>query len=124
MTKRIFAVLFLSSCVQVFAASDVEIAVEELKAQRNAGSGIWITILSGAGTAYGMANAQLKYQGLTPLFCQPAQFILNPLNFADIVLGEFREEPKVYNLSQYQQYPMDVLTLALLRGLRKSFPCK
>ena len=98
-------------------------AVDLLQQQSQTGRGEFIAFINAAGSAYNWVNAELetKDAGLR-LFCPPPGKSLTSRDYAQIAVGEYRKAKHDY--AQRTEYPLDVLSLALLRGLQDTFPCK
>jgi hypothetical protein len=96
-------------------SSRLDQAAQLLEQQSRRGKGEFITYLTGAASAYRWSEAA---QGS---YCPPANAELDGRGYAKLALQEYRRSRSEYvGLSGY---PLEVLSLALLRGLRQQYPC-
>jgi hypothetical protein len=87
-----------------------------LEQQARTGKGEFINFLIGAASAYRWSEGQ----GTDATYCPP-DTPLDGGRYARITLEEYKRGKAEY--SKISGYPLDVLTLALLRSLRAQFPC-
>ena len=98
-------------------------AVDLLQQQSQTGKGEFIAFINAAGSAYNWVNAELETKDAGHrLFCPPPGKSLTSRDYAHIAVDEYRKAKHDY--AQRTEYPLDVLSLALLRGLQDTFPCK
>ncbi len=98
-------------------------AVDLLQQQSQTGKGEFISFINAAGSAYSWVNAELETKDAGHrLFCPPPGKSLTSRDYAQIAVAEYRKAKHDY--AQRTEYPLDVLSLALLRGLQDTFPCK
>lgn len=96
-------------------------AAQILEQQARAGRGEFVTFLMGAASAYRWDSSAAQGAGLERSFCPPAWNTLDGKGYARIALEEYRRAKPEY--AALSEYPLDVLALALQRGLRSRFPC-
>jgi hypothetical protein len=96
----------------------LEQAANILERQARAGKGEFIMYLTGAATAYRWASAA---EGGARTFCPPADVTLEGRTYARIALEEYRRDRSAY--AKLPDFPLEVLALALMRGLGAKFPC-
>jgi hypothetical protein len=101
---------------------NLEKAVRIVEQQARTGRGEFITYLNGAAAAYRWVNTTDRTDGQRSMYCPPADVVLEPRSYARIALEEYQRGKSEY--TKLPQYPLDVLSLALLRGLGQRFPCK
>jgi hypothetical protein len=101
-----------------WAQTNLEKAAHLLEQQSRNGKGEFITFLTGAASAYRWASAD----GDAGMYCPPPNLMLDGRSYAKIALEEYKRAKPEY--TKLRDYPLEVLTLALLRGLRDKFPCK
>jgi hypothetical protein len=99
---------------------NLEKAVRILEQQSRAGKGEFVTFLTGAATAYRWVSVSER-RHTDMLYCPPPNIRLDGKAYAKIALDEYRREKSEY--SGVTDYPLNVLTLALLRGLQDKYPC-
>ena len=125
-----FAVAFLLVIHATSNAAEqlsIEQTVSILKQERMAGrdNTFLMNVISGAGRAYLMANANLDLLRRPKLYCQPGKFSLDARNYADIAVKRYEQDRLIFNASPLaQQSPLDLLVMILLEGLQDTFPCK
>lgn len=90
----------------------LEKAARILEQQAKRGRGEFITFLMGAASAY-------RWDGTG--VCPPPRATLEGRTYAQIALEEYRRDKSEY--ASLKEYPLDVLALALQRGLRARYPC-
>jgi hypothetical protein len=100
---------------------NLEKAAHILEQQSRAGKGEFITYLTGAAAAYRWAGTSGAGATATGLYCPPADTRLDGGTYGKIALTEYQRGKSEY--SSTPGYPLDVLALALLRGLQEKFPC-
>lgn len=100
-------------CAQpAWSQTNLDKAVNLLDQQARRGKGEFITYLTGAAAAYRWAET----------YCPPADAALDGRSYGRIAVEEYRRAKGEY--TKLPQYPLDVLSLALLRGLETRYPCK
>ena len=72
--------------------------------------------IAGIGVGFEFANAQLTASGQSTLYCPPENLPLRTENYMDILDEEIKQRE---NIAEY-----DYIGMALLEGLKKTFPCK
>jgi hypothetical protein len=97
-------------------------AVTILEQQSRTGKGEFINFLTGAASAYRWVGTNLDVAGAERTFCPAPGLELDGRSYAKIALEEYKRAKSEYG--KLPEYPLNVLTLALLRGLRGKFPCK
>lgn len=102
-------------------ASNLEKAAQILQQQSRSGRGEFITYLTGAATAYRWAGETSKPEATGGLYCPPPDAKLDGRGYANIALAEYKRGKEEYE--SIRDYPLSVLALALLRGLKEKFPC-
>ena len=102
-------------------ANKLDKAAQILEQQARAGRGEFVTFLMGAASAYRWDSSAGLDAGHEPAFCPPARHTLDGKGYAKIALEEYRRAKSEY--AALTEYPLDVLALALQRGLRSRFPC-
>jgi hypothetical protein len=100
---------------------NLERAVALLEQQSRTGKGEFINFLIGAATAYRWIGTNLDLGGAEPTYCPAPNVVLDGRSYAKIALEEYKRAKSEY--ISLPEYPLNVLTLALLRGLRGKFPC-
>ena len=101
---------------------NLEKAAVLLEHQSRTGKGEFINFLTGAATAYRWVGTNPDVGGPEPAYCPAPNLTLDGRSYAKIALEEYKRAKGEY--SNLAEYPLSVLTLALLRGLRAKFPCK
>jgi hypothetical protein len=101
---------------------NLEKAVHMLEQQSRTGKGEFVTYLTGAAAAYRWANTTAASDGTRAMYCPPQDLALDGRGYARIAVDEYKRARSEY--AKLPQYPLDVLSLALLRGLGQRFPCK
>jgi hypothetical protein len=112
-----FAFCAVLNSLPARAQSHLDRAVQVLEQQSRSGKGEFINFLTGAASAYRWAGRE----GAGASYCPPPGTILDGKGYAKMTLDEYKRAKSEYR--NVGGYPLDVLTLALLRGLRASFPC-
>jgi hypothetical protein len=100
---------------------NLEKAAILLEQQSRTGKGEFINFLTGAATAYRWIGTNLDLGGAEPTYCPAPNVALDGRSYARIALEEYRRAKSEY--SSLPEYPLSVLTLALMRGLRGKYPC-
>lgn len=100
---------------------NLEKAAVLLERQSRIGKGEFIQFLTGAAIAYRWVGTN-ELGGAQPTYCPAAGLMLDGRSYAKIALEEYGRAKSEY--ASLHEYPLDVLTLALLKGLRGKFPCK
>jgi hypothetical protein len=95
-------------------------AAQMLEQQARTGRGEFVTFLMGAASAYWDSSAAPD-AGVERLFCPPPWHSMDGKSYAKIALEEYRRAKSEY--AKLGEYPLDVLALALQRGLRSRYPC-
>jgi len=106
------------------AQGKLDKAVQILEQQARAGRGEFVTFLMGAASAYRWDSAPPEApegRGAERLFCPPPWHSVDGKSYAKIALEEYRRSRSEY--AALTEYPLDVLSLALQRGLRARYPC-
>jgi len=91
---------------------NLEKAARILDQQSRAGKGEFITYLTGAAAGYRWAGAN----------CPPHDAQLDGRGYAKIALDEYQRRKTEY--AGLPDFPLNVLALALMRGLQEKFPCR
>lgn len=95
-----------------WAQGNLDKAANLLDQQSKRGRGEFITYLTGAAAAYRWSKS----------YCPAADAALDGRSYGRIALEEYRRAKTDY--AKLPQYPLDVLSLALLRGLESRYPCE
>ena len=103
------------------AQGKLDKAVQILEQQARAGRGEFVTFLMGAASAYRWDSTAPEGPGAERLFCPPPWHTVDGKSYAKIALEEYRRSKSEY--AGLTEYPLDVLSLALQRGLRARYPC-
>lgn len=103
------------------AQGKLDKAVQILEQQARAGRGEFVTFLMGAASAYRWDSAAPEGPAAERLFCPPPWHSVDGKSYAKIALEEYRRSKSEY--AALTEYPLDVLSLALQRGLRARYPC-
>ena len=103
------------------AAGKIDKAVQILEQQARAGRGEFVTFLMGAASAYRWDSTAPEGPGAERLFCPPPWHTVDGKSYAKIALEEYKRSKSEY--AGLTEYPLDVLSLALQRGLRSRYPC-
>ena len=103
------------------AQGKLDKAVQILEQQARAGRGEFVTFLMGAASAYRWDSAAPEGPAAERLFCPPPWHSVDGKSYARIALDEYRRSKGEY--AALSEYPLDVLSLALQRGLRARYPC-
>jgi hypothetical protein len=101
-------------------ASTLDKAAQILEQQARRGRGEFISFLMGAASAYRWDSTAQGPAGERH-YCPPPRHALDGKTYAMIALEEYRRAKREY--AALTEYPLDVLALALQRGLRARFPC-
>jgi hypothetical protein len=104
------------------AQGKLDKAVQILEQQARAGRGEFVTFLMGAASAYRWDSAAPEGAAAERLFCPPPWHSVDGKSYARIALEEYRRSKSEY--AALSEYPLDVLSLALQRGLRARYPCE
>jgi hypothetical protein len=110
------ALACLLTSAPTHAQARLEKAAQVLEQQARTGKGEFISFLIGAASAYRWSEGV----GTDATYCPP-DTPLDGRRYANITLEEYRRGKAEY--MKISGYPLDVLTLALLRSLRAEFPC-
>lgn len=102
--------LILALCAPSIYSMDVKTYME------NSSSNLPILYISGVGDGYLFANASVKSERkVQSLYCQPSSLSLNGYNYKNILDDELKSG----------RYSSDTpISVVLLRGLQRTFPCK
>ena len=124
--QAVVVVLLALMCIAVppdarAQQSRLEKAVQLLEQQARAGKGEFVTFLMGAASAYRWDSSASEAPGVERLFCPPPWHSVDGKSYAKIALEEYRRSKREY--AALTEYPLDVLSLALQRGLRERYPC-
>lgn len=120
-TLSALALLCLLAPQAGWAQSRLDKAAQMLEQQARAGRGEFVTFLMGAASAYRWDSSEAPVAGAERLFCPPPWHTLDGKSYAKIALEEYRRAKGEYAV--LGEYPLDVLSLALQRGLRNRYPC-
>ena len=104
------------------AQGKLDKAVQILEQQARAGRGEFVTFLMGAASAYRWDSAAPEGAAAERLFCPPPWHSVDGKSYAKIALEEIRRSRSEY--AALTEYPLDVMSLALQRGLRARYPCE
>jgi hypothetical protein len=104
-----------------WAQSRLDKAAQMLEQQARGGRGEFVTFLMGAASAYRWDSSAAQVAGAERLYCPPPWHTLDGKSYAKIALEEYRRAKGEY--AALGEYPLDVLSLALQRGLRSRYPC-
>ena len=104
------------------AQGKLDKAVQILEQQARAGRGEFVTFLMGAASAYRWDSAAPEGAAAERLVCPPPWHSVDGKSYAKIALEEYRRSKSEY--AGLAEYPLDVLSLALQRGLRARYPCE
>ncbi|HEY1288932.1 MAG TPA: hypothetical protein VGF58_11455 [Burkholderiales bacterium] len=115
------ALLCLALPQAAAAQGKLDKAVQILEQQARAGRGEFVTFLMGAASAYRWDSAAPEGPGAERLFCPPPWHSVDGKSYAKIALEEYKRSKSEY--AGLTEYPLDVLSLALQRGLRARYPC-
>jgi hypothetical protein len=115
------ALLCLALTQAAAAQGKLDKAVQILEQQARAGRGEFVTFLMGAASAYRWDSAAPEAPSAERLFCPPPWHSVDGKSYAKIALEEYRRSKSEY--AGLSEYPLDVLSLALQRGLRARYPC-
>src|SRR5437763_5682508 len=96
--------------------SNLEKAAQMLDQQSRAGRGEFITYLTGAAAAYRWAGLKSDIGGPGSIYCPPSDAKLDGRSYAKIALEEYQRRKADY--AGLHDFPLNVLALALLRGLQ------
>jgi len=125
MKQLISKVFALASMLLVaYAASasgNLEKAALMLDQQSRAGKGEFVTYLTGAAAAYRWAGGTKEIGEAGSIYCPPSEAKLDGRGYAKIALQEYQRRKLEY--AAVQDFPLNVLALALMRGLQEKFPC-
>ena len=112
-------IIFLISLIPL--TSQAEVYVRDYLKMKS--SPEMVTYLGNVGMGFGWANTELESLNQRPLYCENQALALNGQNFVVLLNDEIanQDRSKVINGKTYLDMPIE---LALLRKLRKTFPCK
>jgi hypothetical protein len=102
--------------------SNLEKAAQMLDQQSRSGKGEFVTYLAGAAAAYRWASVNGDVGGPGSIYCPPPDAKLDGRGYAKIALEEYQRRKGEY--AGLKDFPLNVLALALLRGLQERFPCR
>jgi hypothetical protein len=122
--SRLFAVAgsMLLVANAASASGNLEKAAQMLDQQSRAGRGEFITYLTGAAAAYRWAGGAKDIGEARSIYCPPSDAKLDGRGYAKIALQEYQRKKGEY--ASVQDYPLNVLALALMHGLQEKFPCR
>ena len=103
------------------ASGNLDKAAQMLDQQSRAGKGEFVTYLTGAAAAYRWAGGTKEVGGASSIYCPPSEAKLDGRGYAKIALQEYQRRKLEY--AAVQDFPLNVLALALMRGLQERFPC-
>ena len=101
--------------------SNLEKAAHMLDQQARAGKGEFVTYLTGAAAAYRWVGVKSDVEGSASIYCPPPEAQLDGRGYAKIALAEYERNKGAY--AGMKDFPLNVLALALLRGLQERYPC-
>ena len=111
--RALFGAAALVLCASASAQpSRLDQAAQLLEQQARRGKGEFITYLTGAASAYRWSADA----------CPPQNERLDGRAYAKLALQEYRRARSDY--AAQSGYPLEVLSLALLRGMRTHYPCE
>jgi len=116
-----FMLLCLLAPQSAWSQTRLDKAAQMLEQQARAGRGEFVTFLMGAASAYRWDSSAAQSTGVERMFCPPAWHSMDGKSYAKIALEEYRRAKSEY--AALGEYPLDVLALALQRGLRSRYPC-
>jgi hypothetical protein len=102
--------------------SNLEKAAHMLDQQSRAGKGEFLTYLTGAAAAYRWVGVKSDIEGSASIYCPPPDAQLDGRGYAKIALAEYQRNKGEY--AGLKDFPLNVLALALLRGLQEKYPCR
>ena len=111
----------LASCPAWAQQKNLDKAVGILEQQARSGRGEFISFLNGAASASRGLSADNSGQRFERAFGPPADAALDGRAYAKIAIAEYRRAKHEY--AKLPDYPLQVLSLALVRGLGERFPC-
>jgi hypothetical protein len=120
-TLGALALLCLLAPQAGWGQSRLDKAAQMLEQQARAGRGEFVTFLMGAASAYRWDSSAPQVAAAERAFCPPPWHTLDGKSYARIALEEYRRAKREY--AALGEYPLDVLSLALQRGLRSRYPC-
>jgi len=94
--------------------SNLEKAAHMLDQQSRAGKGEFLTYLTGAAAAYRWVGVKSDIEGSAAVYCPPQEMKLDGRGYG-------RRKGEYAGL---HDFPLNVLALALLRGLQERYPCR
>jgi hypothetical protein len=106
----------LAGSLPTHAQARLDRAAQVLEQQARRGKGEFINFLIGAASAYRWSEGR----GTDATYCPP-EAPLEGRRYATMALEEYKRGRTEY--MEMSGYPLDILTLALLRSLRAGFPC-
>jgi hypothetical protein len=112
--------LFLANAA--WAQGNLEKAAQMLDQQSRAGKGEFLTYLTGAAAAYRWIGVKSDIAGSASAYCPPQDMKLDGRGYAKIALTEYQQRRSEY--AGLHDFPLNVLALALLRGLQEKYPCR
>ena len=121
LARLALTLLCLTLSQAALAGGKLDKAVQLLEQQARAGRGEFVTFLMGAASAYRWDSTAPEGAGAERLFCPPPWHSVDGKTYAKIALEEYRRSKSEY--AGLTEYPLDVLSLALQRGLRAQYPC-
>jgi hypothetical protein len=122
MKQIIGAVLALLVANAVCAQGNLEKAAHMLEQQSRTGKGEFVTYLTGAAAAYRWVGVKSDIEGSASIYCPPTDAQLDGRGYAKIALAEYQRNKGEY--AGLKDFPLNVLALALLRGLQERYPCR
>ena len=102
--------------------SNLEKAAHMLEQQSRNGKGEFLTYLTGAAAAYRWIGVKSDIEGSASVYCPPQELKLDGRGYAKIALEEYQRRKGDY--AGVHDFPLNVLALALLRGLQEKYPCR
>jgi hypothetical protein len=123
--KKALAITLAAACLAPWPAfaqqKNLDKAVGILEQQARSGRGEFISFLNGAASAYRWLSADAEGKRPERAYCPPADAALDGRAYAKIAIAEYRRAKHEY--AKVPDYPLQVLSLALVRGLGERFPC-
>jgi len=120
--RAAIAAFALLTANAVWAQGNLEKAAQMLDQQSRAGKGEFLTYLTGAAAAYRWIGVKSDVAGSAAVYCPPQDMKLDGRGYAKIALTEYQQRKSDY--AGLHDFPLNVLALALLRGLQDRYPCR
>jgi hypothetical protein len=111
--------LYLLGGVTLAQGAQMTIAeYRELRAKGQASQQWLQTYILGVGTGIMVTNTHLQLRGLSTVYCPPETLGMRATNYLDIVDRELDTAARLYG-----EHAQGAVEIALLDGLRRTFPC-